>query len=206
MITIINYEMGNLFSVESSFNYLGYKTDITDSNEKIVNSKIIIMPGVGSFKKAMKIIKSKKIDLSINECLRKGSKILGICLGMQLLTESSNEDGFSFGLGLIKNKVEKFNTNEVKGMKIPHIGFNSITYQKNDLLFKNLKRNPDFYFVHSYRIDLNKFSDDKVFYSEFNYGNNFVSSFASKNICGTQFHPEKSQTNGLILLKNFIES
>ena len=206
MITIINYEMGNLFSVENVFKYLGYKTLITDNADKIASSKIIVLPGVGSFHKAMNIIKSKKIDISIKESLKKGSKILGICLGMQLLASSSEEDGFCQGLELINNEVKKFNSKEVLGLKIPHIGFNSVNSHPKEKLYQGIINKSDFYFVHSYRISLdNKTNKDNIIYSSFNYGSDFVASFQTNNIYGTQFHPEKSQSNGLLLLKNFVE-
>tara|TARA_Y100000590_G_scaffold399539_1_gene482904 strand:+ start:2297 stop:2923 length:627 start_codon:yes stop_codon:yes gene_type:complete len=206
MITIINYEMGNLFSVENAFKYLGYKTLITDDSNEIESSKIIVLPGVGSFHKAMKIIKSKKIDISIKESLKKGSKILGICLGMQLLASSSEEDGFSQGLRLINNEVKKFNSGEVLGLKIPHIGFNSVNSHPKEKLYKGIIDKSDFYFVHSYRISLdNEKIDDSIIYSSFNYGGDFVASFQKNKIYGTQFHPEKSQSTGLLLLKNFVE-
>ena len=202
MITIVNYEMGNLFSLKNAFSYLGYKSTITDNADKISNSNILILPGVGSFNKAMKIIKSKKIDLSIKESLKKGGKILGICLGMQLLSTSSSEDGFNLGLGLIDNEVKKFSIKEVDGMKIPHVGFNSVFSTNKNMLYEKISEKSDFYFVHSYRIKTSTISKN---YSYFNYGEDFVASYQKDNIFGTQFHPEKSQNNGLRLLKNFVE-
>ena len=197
--------MGNLLSIKSAINYLNYDCVISSDNEVIENSKILILPGVGSFYEAMTYIKSKKIDQSIKVALSKDSKILGICLGMQLLGLSSDEDEFTTGLSLIKLKFEKFNTSEVNNAKIPHIGFNSVTFNQKDKLFKGIKQNSYFYFVHSYRT-LSNDNEYPFLCSHFKYGKKFISSFSKNNIFGTQFHPEKSQTNGLLLIKNFINS
>ena len=200
IVTIINYGMGNLFSVESAIKYLGHKPVITDDFDIISNSKLIILPGVGSFRKAMKTIKQKKIDIAINMSLKKKSKILGICLGFQLLAKSSPEDGLTNGLNLIDKKITKLKTNEK--IKIPHVGFNSVTYPKESILFKNIKNNSDFYFVHSYKINYSK--DDLYKISFFTYDKKYIAAYENNNIFVTQFHPEKSQTNGLVLLNNFI--
>ena len=175
-VTIINYQMGNLYSVKNAFEYIGYKTILTDNYEIISKSKNLVLPGVGSFKKAMEVIISKKIDLAINQSLRNGAKILGICLGMQLLGYSSTEEVFTKGLALIDNEVEKFNNDEVKNLKIPHVGFNSVTFENDCKLFRNIKQSSDFYFVHSYRLE-NKTKYSNKAYSYFNYGKKFIASF-----------------------------
>ena len=138
----------------------------------------------------------------VPDILSEHVKILGICLGMQLLAISSEEDGFNYGLGLIEKKVEKFSFSEVTGMKIPHVGFNSVFSTSNNILYRKILDRSDFYFVHSYRISTSNKEDE---FSYFNYGNDFVASYEKNNVFGTQFHPEKSQSNGLILLKNFVE-
>ncbi len=203
-ISIIDYGMGNLLSVQSAINYLGFKSKITSSYFDIIKSDKIILPGVGSFKKAMKVIKQKKIDKAIFESINKECQLLGICLGMQLLGTSSTEDGLTNGLGLIDNKVTKFKKKNNEIIKVPHVGFNSIAIKSNSKLCKNIKDN-NFYFVHSYKFLFNP-KKDKFCTGSFTYGGNkCVAIYEKKNIFGTQFHPEKSQTNGLVLIKNFLE-
>ena len=197
--------MGNLLSIKSALSYLGHESIISSSNSIIENSDILILPGVGSFKEAMDFIIQNKINKSIEIALLKGSKILGICLGMQLLCSSSVEDGFCKGLSYINYSFSKFTDEDVKDERIPHIGFNSVKFNKNDILYEGLTQDTFFYFVHSYRAEKKINTNYKFLYSEFNYGNNFIASFSYGNIYGTQFHPEKSQTNGLVILKNFIE-
>ena len=158
------------------------------------------MPGVGSYRKGMQFIKEQGLDIIIrNAVLEKRIPILGICLGMQLLCSSSTEDGYTEGLGLIQGDFEKFSLMEEQ-IKIPHVGFNNVYEKNKTLLLKGLS-DSDFYFTHSYRMISCKSS--KVFYC-FN-GEEFVAGFEKENIFGTQFHPEKSQANGLKLLINFLE-
>ena len=201
-VVVIDYGMGNTWSVLSALKYIGIDGELSNDKNKISNADCLILPGVGSFKKG--VINLKKLDifkLIINEVSEKNKKILGICLGFQLLGISSTEDGFQEGLNLIPARVEKFEISN-KNLKIPHVGFNSVNYDKNDVLFKNLKTNNDFYFVHSYRF-INKPLSGSI--STCNYGQEFIATYHKENIFGTQFHPEKSQSNGLILLKNFFE-
>lgn len=199
-VVIIDYGMGNIYSLYNALNYLGVKIEVTDSPLKISKSNILMLPGVGSFKKAMLQIKKKNIHEAIYAANRKKNFIFGICLGMQLFGSCSNEDGFTKGLGFVKNKVHKFLPNEIKEKKIPHVGFNEVQYEKSNKLFKGLKNN-DFYFVHSYRMLKEELSSN---ISITNYGIDFLSSFHHENLFATQFHPEKSQENGLKLLENFL--
>ena len=197
-ITIVDYGMGNIYSLQSALKFLGYDSICSNKSEDIINADKIILPGVGSFKIAMDNIIKLKIDKSIKIAVNENNiPILGICLGMQLLGVSSNEDGFSNGLNLFEGEVTKFIDQSVK---IPHVGFNNIYYPDNSTLYKDIKMNSDFYFVHSYKMKTNKIKG--IGYAS--NGENFVASFEQGNIFGTQFHPEKSQTNGLLLLKNFI--
>jgi len=198
-IVIVDFGMGNCWSVQNALNFLGLKSKISQDNEKIINSKCLILPGVGSFKKAMLRIKEMKIDIAMNETIKKNSKILGICLGMQLLGNYSEEDGGYEGLNLIDNKVDIITKNNK--IKIPHVGFNSVKIPADSLLFNNIDNESDFYFNHSYCM-FEKLALKSA--STCVYGKTFVASFEAKNIYGTQFHPEKSQTNGLLLLKNFF--
>jgi glutamine amidotransferase len=162
------------------------------------------LPGVGSFKKAMENLKINGLHQAIQECANnKGINLLGICLGMQLLCESSSEGGFTKGLSLIKNKVETFTQKEIGNKKIPHVGFNQVKIEKDSSLFKNINDNSDFYFDHSFRVIQNKNLKN---FQTCEYGTKFVASFEKDNIYGTQFHPEKSQSNGLTLMYNFLNN
>ena len=201
-ITVIDYGMGNLWSVSSALQYLGCNPIISDDPDAIYKADTLLLPGVGSFCKGMNALRKNGLDQAIIEAVNgRGSKILGICLGMQLMGISSSEDGFTIGLGLIPAEVEKFSTNEVGINKIPHIGFDSVKIQPESRLFKGLKNDADFYFVHSYRLLP---TDLKGKATICNYGIDFLAAYEQDNLYATQFHPEKSQTNGLILLHNFL--
>ena len=187
-ITIIDYGMGNLGSLTNVFRYLGGDVKISSDPDKIVKSNVAILPGVGSFNKAMKIIKKNSIDDAIKSFISKGNYLMCICLGMQLLASESFEEKPTKGLNFIPNKVRKFNFKETKN-KIPHVGFNQVFFEKKNKLFKGLQSGADFYFVHSYRILPEKMSDN---ISKTNYGIDFMSSFIKDNIYATQFHQKKS--------------
>ena len=203
-IGIVNYGMGNIKSIENSLLYLGCRFKVLSNPDKISSYSHLILPGVGSFKKAMENLKINGLHQAIQECANnKGINLLGICLGMQLLCESSSEGGFTKGLSLIKNKVETFTQKEIGNKKIPHVGFNQVKIEKDSSLFKNINDNSDFYFDHSFRIIQNK-NLQNVQTCE--YGTKFVASFEKDNIYGTQFHPEKSQSNGLTLMYNFLNN
>ena len=203
-LAVIDIGMGNIRSIENSLNYLSFKYKIINQPKKLEKYTHLILPGVGSYKKAMNMLNKTKFTNSIKLLVRqKKIKILGICLGMQLLGSSSNEGGYTKGLSLIKNKTVKFSTKELKKKKIPHVGFNSIEIKSNkNYFYKNIPKQANFYFVHSYRMLVENFSDDCT---TTKYGINFLSSFNKDNIYGTQFHPEKSQNNGLNLIKNFLK-
>lgn len=201
-ITIIDYGMGNIKSISNAFNYLDSKVYVTDKYEKICKSGVVILPGVGSFARAMKIIKSKGIDQALKETIKRGNFLFSICLGMQLLGSLSTEEKVTNGLGVIKNKVDKFSLQETKKKNIPHVGFNKINYSNKNKLFDGIKDGSDFYFVHSYRMLPEKLKKD-ICTTE--YGVKFLSFFNLDNIYATQFHPEKSQANGLKLLNNFLK-
>ena len=202
-VAIIDYGMGNLRSVEISLNYLGVENELVRNPIHVKKYSHIILPGVGSFKTAIKNLKSGRMfDALIESAKQKKQKILGICLGMHLLFSNSSEGGLTKGLGIMNGKVEKFNQKKTKNLKIPHVGFNEVLFDENNHFFKGIANSSDFYFNHSYRI--NKFEENinQVFS---NHGEKFLSGFNFENIYGTQFHPEKSQSNGLLLLKNFIQ-
>ncbi len=201
-VVIVNYGMGNIHSVQSAIKYLGYRSEYTNDPRDIINADKIILPGVGSFRIAMENISKSNIDLSLRDAvLSKQIPILGICLGMQLLGSSSTEDGITEGLGFFPGIVERFTSNSISNLKVPHVGFNNINLPNNSKLYNNIPESPDFYFVHSYKMKTNINEGVAIC----NYGEDFVASFEFDNIYGTQFHPEKSQKNGLNLLSNFIE-
>lgn len=199
-LVIVDYGMGNIKSISSSLKYLGVEEVILSADFEVMKSADkLLLPGVGSFGKAMKQIKEKQLDQHLNKLVLVDKKpLLGICLGMQLMGNSSDEDGENTGLGLVDAVVKKFNSTD---NKIPHVGFNQVTIPLNSRLFAGLDKNPDFYFTHSYKMS----SDARINPSYCEYGEVFIASFEKDNIAGAQFHPELSQINGLKLLKNFIE-
>jgi glutamine amidotransferase len=200
-VAIIDYGMGNIWSVSSALKYLGVEAVLVTESERLIDFDYVILPGVGSFKKGMEKLQQRGFDVNLHKVAKRGTNILGICLGMQLLGSHSTEDGNTGGLGLVCNKIEKFNFTDSAKFKIPHVGFNSVSVKDGTGLFNGLPESADFYFTHSYRMSIENFEGN---YVVCNYGTEFLAAFEYGNICGTQFHPEKSQTNGLVLLKNFL--
>jgi glutamine amidotransferase len=201
-VVIIDYGMGNLWSVASAVRFLGFTPVVTSETSIISSAESLILPGVGSFRRAMHEIKSASIDQAIFKSLENPeTKLLGICLGMQLLGVSSTEDGLTEGLGLVKNTVTKLiGSNEVS-IKIPHVGFNRVQMPKESKLFDQISIGASFYFVHSYAMQI---LDDSSKYATTTYGHKFVAAIESGQIFGTQFHPEKSQKSGLKVLEGFL--
>jgi len=200
-VAIVDYGMGNIKSIISALKYLNVE-EIVLSNKfnDIKSADKLILPGVGSFSKAMKNIKQLNLDKILYQAVVKERKpILGICLGMQLMSQSSEEGGFSDGLKFIDSNVKKFN---LKNLKVPHVGFNQVEFHKDYKLYKGLDNLSDFYFTHSYQMQ----SDQNINQSLCEYGDKFIVSYEVENITGVQFHPELSQTNGLKLLENFIKN
>ncbi len=197
MIAIVDYGMGNLRSVQKAFEYLGYDAAITDQTKSLAEASHIVLPGVGAFRDAIAALKQKGLDEVIKKEVAKGKPFLGICLGMQMLFDKSLEDGEYEGLGLIGGEVVRFETE----LKIPHIGWNTLFYNKRTQLFNGIEDN-NFYFVHSYHAA--KVAKEDV-ETTCVYGYEFVSSVNRDNVWGVQFHPEKSGDTGLRLLKNFGE-
>ncbi len=200
-VGIIDYGMGNINSIIGALEHLKVHSIIYSFQEKeLQNCDKLILPGVGAFNEAMTEIYSRQLEKTIKILVEDNLKpILGICLGMQLLTTLSYENKKTKGLGLIKARVSKFSTNN---LKIPHIGFNQVKASSKSKLFKGIDDNSDFYFVHSFRIK----KIEESFKSTCFYGEEFVSSFEKENITGVQFHPELSQQNGIKLLSNFLYS
>lgn len=198
--------MGNLWSVASAIKFLGADPVVSHDPIEIANSNCLVLPGVGSFRRAMETIKTNKYDQAIAEALTNSkTKLLGICLGMQLLGASSTEDGVTLGLGLVPNLVTRFSSNNDIKIKIPHIGFSEVKSPKNSSLFVNIPDNSSFYFVHSYFMEIANYDVTKSHVAIATHGTDFVAAIESGRICGTQFHPEKSQKSGLQLMRNFLE-
>lgn len=203
-IIIIDYNMGNLRSVQKAFEKVGSDVIITNDHNIIKDADKILLPGVGAFKDGMKHLEELNlIELLNNEVLNKKKPFLGICLGMQLLATKSYENGETQGLGWIDAQILKFDFNHVEQkFKVPHVGWNNVKFQNRNVLFDGINDNGDFYFVHSYYFNTN---DKSVIVGKTDYGINFISSVQKNNIYACQFHPEKSQEVGLQLIKNFVE-
>jgi len=200
MITIVDFGIGNLGSIQNMIKKIGYRAIISRNPEEITNAEKIILPGVGSFDVGMKKIEEHSLKDILEEYRKSGKFILGICLGMQLMTKGSDE-GQMPGLGWINAKVKKFSF-EDKSLKIPHMGWNLINQKKKSAIFNEFSKEIRAYFVHSYYVECYQNSD---VLSGTTYGHEFVSAYEHENIIGMQFHPEKSHKYGMKLLKNFIE-
>jgi len=202
MIAIVDYNMGNLASVQNAFAKLGKDTFVESDPKKFQEYDKLILPGVGAFGDAMEHLKQRDMIDSIKDFASTGKPMLGICLGMQLLFQSSEEFGEHEGLGLIEGKVEMFDSNKFsESLKIPHMGWNRM-FTKEHPLFKGLDENHYLYFVHTFHVHCAN-EDDII--GETDYGYKFTSAVAHKNIMGIQPHPEKSHENGLKILENFIK-
>ena len=196
---IIDLETGNIASLLAAIKKLDLKFKVCKSQFDCENVDQLILPGVGAFKDFMEKIKTNKVDKILDDKLSKNVPILGICVGFQVLFDKSYEFGENKGLSYLSGDIESFE-NYSKSIKIPHVGWNECKILNNNKLFEDIENNSDFYFTHSYLLkNVNK----DLILTETNYGTNFVSSVKFKNIYGVQFHPEKSQSNGLKLLKNF---
>ena len=198
--------MGNLRSVQKSLEFVGAKVVVTHDPDLILNADSVVLPGVGSFKDCMSNLKELNLIDPIRKFIDGGKPFLGICLGLQVLFEESEEYGPVAGLGILPGKVVKFSRNisETKNgqlIKVPHMGWNNIEVKKKEPLFENIDViAPYFYFVHSYYVVP---KDKNMVATVTNYGIEFVSGIQYKNIYAFQFHPEKSQTMGLALLERF---
>jgi glutamine amidotransferase len=199
-LVIIDYGMGNLKSIRSAFKYLSVDDIVLSHDYDIIKqADKVLLPGVGSYAKAIDEINKLELNKILDEIVLRDKKpLLGICLGMQLLCNSSEEDGYTNGLGYIDAECKKFN---ISGSKVPHVGFNQVETNTNSKIYSSFENKNDFYFTHSYRVQ----SKNNINQSICNYGEKFIASYEVDNIIGTQFHPELSQTNGLKILKNFIE-
>ncbi|PKQ70840.1 imidazole glycerol phosphate synthase subunit HisH [Raineya orbicola] len=201
-VAIIDYDLGNTYSVLNAIEFLGYKVFVTSEYEKLKKANAIILPGVGAFEAAIKSIVRKELDKILTELVLQEQKpLLGICLGMQLLANTSEENGLHQGLGFIEGNVKKI-TPKSKAA-VPHVGWNDLNIIQNSKIYSRLKDSKNFYFDHSYHFEC----ESQYISATCNYGGlSLVASVQKNNIFGVQFHPEKSQNNGLRLFRAFIEN
>jgi len=197
-IAIIDYGMGNLRSVEKAFAYVGYDAFIAHTPEEVLKGTHVVLPGVGGFRECMANLKACGMDEAVYESIRRGRPFLGICLGLQLLFSESEEFGLHKGLDIIKGRVVRLRPE--KGLKIPHMGWNQLEIVREVPHLAGIENNSYVYFVHSYHV----VPEERDIIATFtDYGGEFVSSIYKDNIFACQFHPEKSHTVGLKILKNF---
>ena len=200
MIGIIDYDAGNLKSVEKALHYLGKEVIVTRDPEQLRQVDKVILPGVGAFGDAMAKLKEYHLDTLIHEIADSGKPFLGICLGLQLLFEESEESPGVEGLGILKGKIKRIP--DENGLKVPHIGWNSLHLEHNGRLFQNIPENSYVYFVHSYYLEA---QDPEIVKASIEYGVHIHASVEKGNVFACQFHPEKSSETGLQILKNFAE-
>jgi len=197
-IVVVDYGMGNLLNVEKALQKIGCKVKVTDNPSEVEKAIALVLPGVGSFKDCMNNLIEKKLVDPIREFIQSGRPFLGICLGMQVLFTESKEFGQNKGLDILKGKVVPFP--KTPGLKIPHMGWNTIKIRKKVPVLKDIPDKSYFYFVHSYYVAP---ENKDIIATTTEYGIEFASSVWKDNIFACQFHPEKSQKLGLVLLKNF---
>lgn len=202
MIVIIDYGMGNLKSVQKAFLKIGATVKVSSNTEDIEKARAIVLPGVGAFPDCIRNLREKGLLESIVKAIYTGKPYLGICLGLQILFDESEEFGISKGLGILPGKVKRFSV-ENRELKIPHMGWNSIKIIKRAPVFRDIPDESYFYFVHSYYVEP---ASPEIIATETEYGKRFVSSIWKDNIVATQFHPEKSQALGLKMLKNWVNN
>lgn len=204
MIAIVDYNAGNIRSVQKAFEYAGASCLVTSSADEILSADGVILPGVGAFRNCFGNLKQKGLDRVVRHCLEKGMPFLGICLGFQMLFEYSEEDGTDAGwvkgMGVFKGAVRQFRSD--MGLKVPQIGWNSLEIAKECVLFEGLPAKPYVYFVHSYYVDA---EDKTLVAARSHYGIPFDAAIARGNVFAVQFHPEKSGDAGLMIIRNFMK-
>ncbi len=199
-VAIVDYGMGNIGSVNRALEECGAEVYMTADPEELLSASHIVLPGVGAFPDGIKHLQNNDMDAAIIEATKSGTPLLGICLGMQLLSDESDEVENTPGLGLISGKVIKMDSNNGE-LRVPHVGWNEVHLLKESALFTGVPNASDFYFVHSYHYVVDS-ADDVT--AQTPYGHNFSSVVEKDNVYGVQFHPEKSSQFGLKMLKNFI--
>lgn len=202
MIAIIDYGMGNLRSVQKGFERMGHEVVVTNDAKTILDASKVVLPGVGAFPDCMRNLREYGLIDAVHRTIRSGKPFLGICLGLQLLFTESEEFGISKGLDIIKGRVIRFKGPEFADLKIPHMGWNSISIKRQVPALQDVPNNSYVYFVHSFHVVP---EDKSVIATTTPYGIEFVSSIWKDNVFAVQFHPEKSQNLGLSILKRFGE-
>ena len=199
MIAILDYDAGNIKSVEKALKLLGQDVTVTRDREAILKADKVILPGVGAFGDAMEKIRRYGLYEVIHEVTGRGTPFLGICLGLQLLFERSEESPGAEGLGILKGEILRIP--DKPGLKVPHMGWNSLEFSENGRLFEGMQKEPYVYFVHSYYL---KAADEGIVTAVTEYGTQIHASVESGNVFACQFHPEKSSDVGIRILKNFL--
>lgn len=197
-IVIVDYQMGNLRSVQKGLEFVGHEATVSSDPEVIAKAQKLILPGVGAFKDAMRELSARSLPEVLKEAIQAGKPFLGICLGLQLLFETGYENGEHQGLGVLEGTVERFPD---RGLKVPHMGWNQVELRQPECpLLENVPETAHFYFVHSYFV---KPARPEVVLLDSHYGDSFCAAIRRDNLFATQFHPEKSQSDGLKILENF---
>lgn len=200
MIAIIDYQMGNLRSVQKAIERVGHEATITDDPEVVSRAEKVVLPGVGAFADAIAELRRRELVGPIKEAISADKPFLGICLGLQLLFDRSFEDGEHEGMGVVSGEVRRFNVPHE--FKVPHMGWNQVHIRQSSPLWTGIADQTHFYFVHSYYVVP---EDESVIAGEASYPEPFCAAIARGNLFATQFHPEKSQTAGLQMLTNFAQ-
>jgi glutamine amidotransferase len=198
-VAIIDYGVGNLRSVEKAFQAGGAEAVVTSDERVLRGAERLVLPGVGAFRACMEALTERGFDRLVRERVEDGTPLLGVCVGMQMLFEESEEFGTTRGLGFLRGRVRRF----PEGRRVPHVGWNQVEWCKAHALVEGIEDETFFYFVHSYFCDA---AEEADVLGRTEYGAPYASVVARANVCGVQFHPEKSQSAGLRLLKNFAES
>lgn len=200
MIAVIDYDAGNIKSVEKALLCLGEDAAVTGDAETILSADGVILPGVGAFGDAMDKLRSRGLVEVIHKCVDRGTPFLGICLGLQLLFEGSEESSETEGLHILDGKIVRI---PAEGVKVPHIGWNNLSFPNRGRLFQGIKEGAYVYFVHSYYLQA---ADEGIVTAATEYGVNIHASVEKGNVFGCQFHPEKSSEVGMKILRNFVET
>jgi glutamine amidotransferase len=198
-VAIIDYGVGNLRSVEKAFQAGGAEVVVTSDERALRAAERLVLPGVGAFRACMEALSARGFDELVRERVAEGTPLLGVCVGMQMLFDESEEFGATSGLGFLRGRVRRF----PEGLRVPQVGWNQVEWRNAHALAEGIEDESFFYFVHSYFCDA---SEEADVIGSTEYGDVYASVVARANVCGVQFHPEKSQAAGLRLLKNFAEA